>query len=216
MIRVIFLGPPGAGKGTQADILARHTGATKVATGDILREAVARRTELGKIAEGYMKRGELVPDDIMLGIVEETLKELPDGFILDGFPRTLPQAQGLDQVLEKLGVHLDAVVSLVVPDEEIVRRLSARRVCPKCQATYNLLTQPPKEDEICDQCGTPLVRRPDDEPQTIRRRLEVYRAQTEPLIGYYRGKGLLVEVDGVGPTDEVARRIRAALGLRSR
>lgn len=214
MIRVIFLGPPGAGKGTQADILARHTGASKIATGDILREAVARGTELGRVAEGYMKRGELVPDEIMLGIVEETLKQLDDGFILDGFPRTLPQARGLDQTLEKLGLQLDAVILLSVPDEEIVRRLSARRICPNCKATYNLLTQPPKRDEICDQCGTPLVRRPDDEPETIRRRLEVYRAQTEPLIEYYREKGLLIEVDGVGSTEEIARRIQAVIQHR--
>jgi adenylate kinase len=208
----IILGPPGAGKGTQAEILSQRLNLLKVSTGDILREAVSKGTELGKLAESYMNRGELVPDDIMLSLVEETLKG-KDGFILDGFPRTINQAKGLEDILRKLGMEIKAVILLDVSDEEIVRRLSSRRVCIKCGAVYNMITSPPKIEGVCDRCGSELVIRSDDEPDTIRKRLEVYRRETAPLIDYYRKKGLLKEVNGTGDLKEVTEKLVALLNL---
>ncbi|NPA95073.1 MAG: nucleoside monophosphate kinase, partial [Thermodesulfobacteria bacterium] len=168
-------------------------------------------TELGKKAEHYMKRGELVPDELILGLIEETLEAIKGGFILDGFPRTVSQAKSLDSLLESMGIALNGVVLLKVPDEAIVERLSARRVCPKCGAVYNMIFSPPAHNETCDRCGAHLVRREDDEPETIRNRLEVYHEQTAPLITYYGEKGLLIEVDGTGRLEEVTRRIEGAL-----
>ncbi len=210
-LNLIFLGPPGAGKGTQAERLARRWHLKKISTGDILREAVRQGTPLGQEARAYMERGDLVPDRVMLGLIREVLQSSPGGFILDGFPRTLEQARGLDALLQEMGLHLHAVVLFQVPDEEIVRRLSARRVCPKCGATYNLLTDPPRDDERCDRCGEPLVLRDDDRPETIRHRLEVYHQQTEPLVDYYRRQGLLREISGVGTPEEVEQRLLRAL-----
>ncbi len=207
VLNFVFLGPPGAGKGTQAEIIAKKHGLVKISTGDILREAVKKGTELGKLADGYMKRGELVPDEIMLGLIEEELEKIDKGFILDGFPRTVKQAEGLDELLAKKNLPLKAVILLDVPDDEIIKRLSARRVCPNCGAVYNLIFNPPKNDEICDVCGTKLVQRKDDNPETIKRRLDVYREQTAPLIGYYREKGLLVEIDGTGDPEKITRAI---------
>ncbi len=211
VLNFIFLGPPGAGKGTQAEIIAKKHGLVKISTGDILREAVKNGTELGKIADGYMKKGELVPDEIMLGLIEEQLEKIDRGFILDGFPRTVKQAVGLDELLARKRLPLKAVILLDVPDEEIVKRLSARRICPNCGAVYNMIYNPPRNDEICDVCGTKLVQRKDDNPETIRRRLDVYRERTAPLIGYYREKGLLVEVDGTGDPEKITSAIEEVI-----
>ncbi len=211
ILNFVFLGPPGAGKGTQAEIIAKKHGLVKISTGDILREAVKNGTELGKLADGYMKRGELVPDEIMLGLIEEQLANIDKGFILDGFPRTVKQAEGLDELLQKKQLPLKAVILLDVPDEEIVKRLSARRVCPNCGAVYNLLYNPPKNDEICDVCGTKLVQRKDDNPETIKRRLDVYHKQTAPLIDYYRAKELLVKIDGTGKPEAITEAIEEVI-----
>ena len=211
VLNFVFLGPPGAGKGTQAEIIAKKHGLVKISTGDILREAVKNGTELGKLADGYMKRGELVPDEIMLGLIEEELEKVDKGFILDGFPRTVKQAEGLDELLMKKNLSLKSVILLDVPDEEIVKRLSARRVCPNCGAVYNMIYNPPKNDEICDVCGTKLVQRKDDNPETIKRRLAVYREQTAPLIDYYNNKGLLVKINGTGKPEEITRAIEEVI-----
>ncbi|MCD6087684.1 MAG: adenylate kinase [Candidatus Hydrothermae bacterium] len=208
---LIFLGPPGSGKGTQAELFERQFGLKKISTGDLLRDAIRRGTELGKLAKEYINKGELVPDDVVVALVEEVLGKTSDGYILDGFPRTIEQAKSLDRILEKLGKKLDAAVLFAVPDDEIIRRLSARRICPKCHAVYNLVTKPPKEDEICDVCGTPLEMRDDDKPETVRRRIEVYRKDTELLVDFYRKKGLLVEVKAVGNPEEVFEFITNAL-----
>ena len=212
-MRLVLFGPPGAGKGTQAKRIQETFGIPQISTGDILREARKRGTELGRQAAGYMDRGELVPDDVILGLVRERLSrpDCGDGFVLDGFPRTLAQAEGLDGILREMDKSLDRVVSLVVPDDVIVRRLSARRVCERCGREYNLETRPPKRDEICDLCGGRLVQRSDDRPETIRERLRVYREKTEPLRAFYLKRGIWVEVDGVGNVDEVFGRIRKAL-----
>ena len=208
---LILLGPPGSGKGTQAELFENRLGLKKISTGDILRDAIRKGTELGKLAKEHINRGELVPDDVVVALVEEALKKTSDGYILDGFPRTIEQAKRLDRILEKLGKKLDAAVLFAVPDEEIIKRLSARRVCPKCHAVYNMVTKPPKRDEICDICGTPLVMRDDDKPETVRRRIEVYRRNTEPLVNFYRDRGLLVEVKAIGNPEEVFNLIIGAL-----
>jgi len=207
---LIILGPPGAGKGTQAEILSKRLNIPKISTGDILREAVTEGSELGKMAEKYMNRGELVPDDVMLALIEESLKN-SNGFILDGFPRTISQAKGLDKILKKLGLELKLVFLLDVPDEEIVKRLSSRRTCVNCGAVYNMITSPPKDDEICDKCGAKLVIRSDDKPETIRKRLDVYRKQTAPLIDYYRDRGILKEITGTGNLQDVAEKLISLL-----
>ncbi|HEB83834.1 MAG TPA: adenylate kinase [Bacteroidetes bacterium] len=211
-MRMILLGPPGVGKGTQARFLMEKLGALQLSTGDLLRAAVRDGTELGKRAKGYMDQGELVPDDVILGLIRETLVELGDKpVIFDGFPRTVPQAEGLDRLLAELGGGVDRVLELTVDDEEVVRRLSARRCCPKDGAVYNLLYNPPRADSVCDRCGGPLIQRDDDKPEVIRHRLAVYHQQTEPLSDYYRGAGLLVRVNGDGTVDEVRRRVEDAL-----
>jgi len=208
--RIVFLGPPGAGKGTQASLLSEKYGIRKISTGDILREAVRRGTELGKKAKKYMDAGDLVPDDIIIGLIEEQIEGI-DSFILDGFPRTMKQAEALDRLLSERDKPLSHVIFVNVPDEEIVKRLTARRVCPNCGAVYNMIYNPPKRDEICDVCGTPLVQRSDDREDVIRNRLKVYRESTAPLIDYYRGKGIFYEVDGVGKVEEVLKRIEGVL-----
>ncbi|MHA1595492.1 MAG: adenylate kinase [Candidatus Baldrarchaeia archaeon] len=204
-MRIILFGPPGAGKGTQAKKLSEVFGIPHIATGDILREEVARGTELGKLAKSYMDRGELVPDDIIIRIIEERLKreDCRNGFILDGFPRTMAQAEALDDLLRRLNIKLDAVINLEVSDDEVVRRLSYRRICKKCGKIYHLMFDPPKEDNICDMCGGELYQRDDDKEEVIRNRLEVYRKQTLPLLKYYEEKGLLININGERSIDEV-------------
>ena len=208
-MNIILMGPPGAGKGTQAKILVEEYGLKHISTGDILREAVKKGTPLGMKAKEYMDRGELVPDDIMVGLIREVLPK--DNFILDGFPRTLPQAEALERMLKEEGIKIDAVIFFDVNDDVIVERLSGRRSCPSCGAVYHIKYNPPRNDEICDRCGTKLIQRDDDREEVVRRRLEVYRKQTEPLINYYREKGILRIVDGTKSVEEVKREISSVL-----
>ncbi len=212
-MNLIFLGPPGSGKGTQAKMLVDKYGIPQISTGDILREAVKEGTPLGKEAKKYMDEGKLVPDEVVVGIVRERLKE-PDctkGFILDGFPRTIPQAEALDKTLQEMGKGIDHVLSLEVDREELVRRLSGRRTCKRCGAMYHIIFDPPKKDGVCDRCGGELYQRDDDKEETIRERLRVYEEQTAPLIEYYRKKGLLRPIDGVGKIEEIFARIRETI-----
>ena len=208
--RIIFLGPPGAGKGTQAERLAEDLKIKKISTGDILREAVAKGTELGQRAKLYMERGELVPDEIILGIIEEAIND-EEGFILDGFPRNINQAKALDEMLSRKALNITHVIFLDVPDEEIIKRIAYRRVCLNCGAVYNLIFNPPKEDEICNNCGSKLVQREDDREEVVRKRLEVYRDSTEALVKIYEERGVLRKIDGLGDREEVFRRIKEAL-----
>ncbi|RLF09883.1 MAG: adenylate kinase [Thermoprotei archaeon] len=215
-MRLVIFGPPGAGKGTQAKMLSEKLGVPHIATGDIFREAVKAGTELGRLAKQYMDRGELVPDEVVIGIVEERLRR-PDcskGFILDGFPRTIKQAEVLDEMLQKMGVKLDAVVNLEVSEDEVVKRISLRRTCRNCGAIYHLITNPPKKEGVCDKCGGELYQRDDDREETVRSRLRVYRQQTEPLLKFYEQRGLLKNVDGEKRIEEVFKEILAALGVK--
>ena len=192
------MGPPGAGKGTQAARVAQGLGVVHVATGDLFREAMANGTPLGKQAESYVKRGEYVPDEVTLGLVRDRLgqSDAAAGAILDGFPRTVPQADGLDGILAERSAKLDRVVYLDVPEAALMRRLTGRWTCRQCQAVYHELFNPPKQRSICDRCGGELYQRPDDTPEVVRRRLQVYLDQTAPLLARYEGAGLLVRVDG--------------------
>ncbi|MDE3070964.1 MAG: adenylate kinase, partial [Acidobacteriota bacterium] len=206
--------PPGAGKGTQAERLRDDFRVAHISTGDKLRAHVANGTELGTQAKAYMDRGELVPDEVIIGMIAERIAEADarDGFLLDGFPRTVPQADALAEALAAEGRGLTAVVLVEVEDEEVVRRLSGRRVCVKNPGhIYHVELDPPKHDGVCDQDGARLIQRDDDREETIRRRLEVYHAQTAPLIGYYDERGLLRRFDGARPVDELHERIRATL-----
>ena len=193
-MRLILLGAPGAGKGTQAEVICNTLNIPAISTGNILRETKANKTPLGLEAASYMDSGKLVPDEVVINILKERLKEddCKNGFILDGFPRTVPQAEALDQ----MGVEIDRVVDLEVPDEKIMARLSGRRVCEKCGSSYHVLYKPTKVEGVCDRCGGKTVQRKDDAPETIRERLEVYHAQTEPLKDYYKKTGKLVVVEG--------------------
>ncbi|MBI3630391.1 MAG: adenylate kinase [Candidatus Rokubacteria bacterium] len=214
-MRLLFLGPPGAGKGTQARDLAAELGVPQVATGDMLREALAQKTPLGLEAKRYMDAGTLVPDEVVIGLIAERLRE-PDaerGFILDGFPRTIPQAEGLDRLLKDLEQGLDRVVYFDVSEPELRRRLTGRRSCPGCQATFHLVSAPPRVEGRCDRCGSELVQREDDREATLHKRLEVYARQTAPLLDYYRDRHLLVSVTGEGDITAIRRAIRDAAGL---
>lgn len=199
----VLLGPPGVGKGTQAKLIAEKFNLKHISTGDILRDAVNRKTPLGLQVADIMKSGGLVSDDIINSLMEEYIKGLSDGFLLDGYPRTLGQANFLDNFLKDIRKGLNLVLAIDVQDEEIIRRLAGRRYCPKCGRGYHIIYDPPKEDEICDNDGEKLVQREDDKPETIRERLRVYRERTAPLIDYYRNKGLLEVVDGSGSIEEV-------------
>ncbi len=213
-MNIIMLGPPGAGKGTQAKMLVEKLGIPQISTGDMLRAAVKEGTELGKKAKEYMDAGKLVPDEVVIGIVKERLAQ-PDcekGFILDGFPRTIPQAEALDKVLEELGKKIDYVINVAVPNEELITRLTGRRTCRQCGAMYHVVFNPPKVEGKCDKCGGELYQRDDDKEETIRQRLEVYEAQTAPLIEYYEKKGVLYNIDGTGSIEEIFQNILKVLG----
>jgi len=213
-MRVIFIGPPGSGKGTQAKRLASTHGIPHISTGDILRDAVADGTELGRKAAPIMKEGKLVPDDLMVGIIRDRLAKADarKGFILDGFPRTLVQAEKLDNLVGSGNGSRDLrVLQLLVPDDVIVKRIALRRSCPECGAIYHLETAPPANDLVCDRCGAEVVARPDDTEQAVRKRLESFHRQTLPVATFYKTKSILREVDGVGPVDEVFERIERSL-----
>jgi adenylate kinase len=212
-MRVIFLGPPGVGKGTQADFIAKKYEIPKLSTGDLLRESVANETSLGKEAKGYMNRGELVPDAVVVGLIEEKLAspECQKGFILDGFPRTEAQADQLSSYLASTGKKLDRVVYFSLGKDEIIRRISGRRSCPECKAVYHLESVPPQNAGICDVCGKSLIQRNDDKPETVESRLDVYQEQTAPLIEYYKTRNILGELDGAGLVPDVQERLVALL-----
>jgi adenylate kinase len=211
-VNLIFLGPPGAGKGTQAKRLIERFGIPQLSTGDILRKAVADGTPLGKKAKALMAAGKLVPDEIVNGIIDEALASpvAAKGFLLDGFPRTRAQAQALDEMLQKRGRKIDHVLHFVVNADELIHRLSARQTCPKCQTSYGP-DSPPKRPGICDNDGTKLITRPDDQPDRIRQRLDEYNTKTAPLVDYYRARGVLREVDGMRTVEEVEKQIIRAL-----
>lgn len=205
MIRIVLLGPPGSGKGTQASALQKRRGIPHIASGDILRATVRDDTQLGRQARPYMDRGDLVPDTLILDMMADRLSQpdAGDGYILDGFPRTVAQAEALEQRLAQIDRELDAVIYLRVPDAEILRRLSGRRTCPACNAIYHVDTMPPQRHGLCDSCGAELVQRQDEKPDVIRKRLEVYTEQTQPLLLFYRERSLLHEIDGTIGVDNV-------------
>jgi adenylate kinase len=214
-VRLVLLGPPGAGKGTQARMLESKLHAPQVASGDLLRAAVKNRTPLGVEARRYMDKGALVPDELVLKLIEERLNQ-PDaagGFILDGFPRNVAQAETLARMLENRGEKLDRVVALIVPDAEIVKRISGRRTCRNCGAMYHLIYDPPRNVGVCNECHGELYQREDDAEETVRMRLKVYAESTRPLLDHYGRLGLLSEIDGMGATEEIERRILRALGV---
>ncbi|HVE31726.1 MAG TPA: adenylate kinase [Mycobacteriales bacterium] len=213
-MRLVLVGPPGAGKGTQAQFIAAQFAIPKISTGDIFRANVSDGTELGVTAKKYMDAGDLVPDEVTSAMVRERLREddANDGFLLDGYPRTVPQAETLDDVLTDVGSdELDVVLELVVDDEEVIRRLSGRRTCRNCGHIWHVDFDPPKQEGICDDCGGQLFQRDDDKSETVRHRLEVYAEQTAPLIAFYAEKGVLVGIDATGPVDDVTERAIAAL-----
>ena len=213
LVRLVLLGPPGAGKGTQARALAALWGIPQVASGDLLRGVVREDSELGREAASYMDRGQLVPDELVLKLVAERLRknDARPGFILDGFPRNVAQAEALSKGLDHFGLKLDKVVAVIVPDEEIVKRISGRRTCAKCNAMYHVVFEPPAKPGVCDKCGGELYQREDDAEETVRERLKVFAEATRPLLDHYDRLGLLGQVDGVGRTDEVEKRIIAAV-----
>lgn len=210
----ILLGPPGSGKGTQAQVIIEKLGIPQISTGDMLRLAIKNQTDLGKKAKGYMDAGRLVPDELVIAMIEERLQnaDCKEGFILDGFPRTLAQAEALDKLLEKLGRQLTRVIAIDVPDEAVLVRLAGRRHCLKCGATYHVSFRPSKKGQACEKCDEVLIVRDDDKEQTIRGRLEVYRRQTAPLIEYYAQKDLLASFDGDRAPEVLTREILAGIG----
>lgn len=208
------MGLPGSGKGTRARIIGKMYGVPVITTGDMLREAIARGTEKGRLAEGYMKRGELVRDDIVISVVEERLSK-PDvegGFVLDGFPRSVRQAEALDRILKQKGTVLDTILNVVASPDTIVSRLSLRRSCPKCGAIYHLRDLPPRDDEICDECGSGLIQRDDDKVEIIRHRIEVYEKQTFPILERYENAGNVLEISGELDVDQIPEEVRRVLG----
>ncbi len=215
-MRLVLLGAPGAGKGTQAKKLIERFSIPQISTGDILRKAVQDGTSLGKEAKSYMDRGELVPDSVVIGIIRERLKEddCKKGYILDGFPRNVAQAQALDEMLNSLKSPLDYAISIDVSFDELMKRLTGRRTCKGCGQMYNIYFTPPKKDGVCDKCGGELYQRDDDKEETIRKRLEVYEAQTAPVADYYRKKGILRSVPGTGDIEEIFDKILKILNER--
>ncbi|GBE58415.1 adenylate kinase [bacterium BMS3Abin01] len=214
-MKLVLLGAPGAGKGTQAKKLIEKFGIPQISTGDLLRAAVAAGTELGKEAKTYMDKGELVPDSVVLGMVQERIKQddCKEGYILDGFPRNTVQAEALDKMLAELGMSLDAALSVEVPTEDLMKRLTGRRTCAGCNQMYNIHFQAPAEEGKCDKCSGELFQRDDDKEETITKRLEVYQEQTAPLIDYYREKGILKSVTGTGDIDEIFQNVLQTLGV---
>jgi adenylate kinase len=208
-VRLVLLGPPGAGKGTQAKRLSERHGWRHIASGDLFRRHVQEGTELGRLARSYLDRGELVPDEVTVRMVSEEVARSPGGFVLDGFPRTVPQARALEERLAADGRPLSLAVLLVVDEEVAVARIAGRRTCSRCQRVYHAAFAPPREPGRCDACGGELVQRSDEDEATVRRRLQVYREQTAPVVGFYRDRGLLREVDAGGPEEEVAAKLEA-------
>lgn len=213
-MKIIMLGAPGAGKGTQAKQIADKYGVPHISTGDIFRANIKNGTELGKKAKTYMDQGLLVPDELVVDLVVDRVgqADCSNGYVLDGFPRTIPQAESLDAALEKLGSKVDYAINVEVPDENIVRRMSGRRACVACGATYHIVHIPTKVEGICDRCGSELILRDDDKPETVKKRLAVYHEQTQPLIDYYNDKKVLVEVDGTKDMNDVFTDIVKILG----
>lgn len=213
-MKIIMLGAPGAGKGTQAKMIADKYGVPHISTGDIFRANIKNGTELGMEAKKYMDQGLLVPDELTVRILLDRVAQddCKNGYVLDGFPRTIPQVEVLDSELTKLGDHIDYAINVDVPDENIVKRMSGRRACLTCGATYHIEHVPPKKEGICDVCGSELVLRDDDKPETVKNRLNVYHEQTQPLIDFYTEKGVLKTVDGTVPMEEVFAAITAILG----
>jgi adenylate kinase len=212
-MRLILIGPPGVGKGTQAALLEERVGAKSLSSGAIFRSEIEANTDLGELASSYIKRGELVPNGITIQMMAKRLRSdevRKHGFILDGFPRTIRQAEALDELLKEMDIHLDKVVSLEVPDDTVVERLSGRFVCTKCGELYHSVAKPPKREGLCDKCNSPLFVRDDDKPETIRERLRVFKESTAPVIEFYEQKGLLQRVDGCLEPDEVFRDIVGA------
>lgn len=211
--RLVLLGPPGVGKGTQGHLLSQSFGIPQVGTGDIFRNAVKERTPMGVAAKSYMDAGKLVPDDVTIGLVEERLRapDAQNGFILDGFPRTAQQATALDALVHRKELHLDAVIEITVDPTELVRRLTGRRLCAVCQTPYHLESAPPRLPGVCDRCAGPLIQRPDDDEATVLKRLDEYERKTAPLSEYYRAAGLLKVIDGNGDVNSVFNRIMTAL-----
>jgi adenylate kinase len=210
MMNIILFGAPGAGKGTQASLISKKLGIPTVSTGNIIRDAISRGTQAGLEAKEYVDRGELVPDEAVIRMLKDRIsrEDCSKGYILDGFPRTIAQAQALSE----MGVSVDKVIFLEVDDEVIEKRMSGRRVCPKCGETYHIINNPPKSGSVCDRCGTGLVQREDDKPETVGERLRVYHEQTEPLKEYYEKKNMLTQVDGSGKVEDTAAQIFKALG----
>lgn len=208
-MNIIFLGPPGAGKGTQAKVLIEKFNIPQISTGDMLRENVAKGTELGMKAKEYMEKGQLVPDEIILDMVKDRLSQADaqKGFILDGFPRTVAQAEALDKMLSEMGKKIEYVLALMVPDEDLVIRLTGRRTCKNCGMMYHIKFKPPKEEGKCDACGGELYQRPDDNEETVRNRLKVYHESTAPLLDYYKKKGVLFEIDGSKSIEEITKQL---------
>jgi len=212
-VRVVLVGPPGAGKGTQAQFLASHLSIPKISTGDIFRDNVSHGTALGRRAQAYMERGDLVPDEVTIAMVTDRLadEDTQAGFLLDGFPRNVPQAETLKKMLLSWDTKLDVVLELVVDDDEVVRRLSGRRTCRRCGRIWHVSFDPPSVAGICDDCGGELFQRDDDREETIRHRLEVYQEQTSPLVSFYADEGTLLGLDATGPVDEITERALSAL-----
>ena len=213
-MKIVMLGGPGAGKGTQAKIIAQKYNIPHISTGDIFRANIKEGTELGKKAKTYMDAGGLVPDELVVDLVADRLTwdDTKDGFVLDGFPRTIPQAEALTKALADMSTALDVAIDIEVPDQVIIDRMGGRRACVSCGATYHIVNIPPKKEGICDKCGSELILRDDDKPETVKHRLDVYHEQTQPLIDYYKKMGTLKEVDGTVSMDEVFAQIAAILG----
>lgn len=209
---LIIFGPPGAGKGTQSDVIKERLGVFHLSTGDMLREAIKNQTETGKLAKQYTDSGKLVPDEVVIKIVEEKVASVGDsGVLFDGFPRTLAQAESLDAMLARLGRKVDAVIALIAPDDDIVNRLTGRRMCQACNIIYHIKAKPPKKEGVCDNCGKDLIIRDDDREEVIRLRLATYHGQTKPVMDYYRGKGVLKEIDGAGTPAATSDKVLALL-----